>query len=109
MYELALILQSANKTDEEVKKEFDQLRRSLESTFKENLTFTAIHHWGRRKFVYPIKKQEYGYYLISSVECTPSCHAQLQKELRLSDLVVRFVLFELAEGASSKPQLDTPE
>ncbi|GEM_PF-765812 len=109
MYELALVLQSTNKTDEEVKKEFDQFRRNLEAALKDDFGVQSVHHWGRRKFVFPIKKQEYGYYVLMAINTSGAGVDLLIKELQHQDLVLRYQLLELPEGASTKPQSDIQE
>lgn len=46
--------------------------------------------WGRRKFGYEIAKRDYGYYGVMDFEATDEAVAEVERQLKISDDVVRF-------------------
>lgn len=58
--------------------------------------------WGKRAFAYPINKKESGYYIV--VECVADAGAldELERQLRLSDNVVRHKLIRLPETEAER-------
>ena len=104
-YELSLIMVSSDKTDEDVKQDFNVLKKHLSETLDGEFEVTNVIHWGRKKFAYPIEKNEYGYYLILSVKTNPAKHLILKKELKLQENVVRYQFLE-AKKPMEKPKRD---
>ena len=49
--------------------------------------------WGVRKFAYPIKKQDSGYYIVLNINVKDEKIPNLMKELELEDNVLRSLLF----------------
>lgn len=46
--------------------------------------------WGRRKFGYEIFKRDYGYYGVLDFEGTDEAVAEVERQLKISDDIVRF-------------------
>ena len=48
--------------------------------------------WGKRKLAYLIRKQEEGQYVLMQTEMEPSFCAELERNLRLQEPVMRFLI-----------------
>ncbi|MEX2324833.1 MAG: 30S ribosomal protein S6 [Nitriliruptoraceae bacterium] len=46
--------------------------------------------WGRRRLAYEIAKRDYGYYGVLDYEATAEAVAELERQLKISDDIVRF-------------------
>jgi small subunit ribosomal protein S6 len=53
---------------------------------------TQIDHWGRRRLAYPVSKQRDGYYLLMKAEMPATALAEIERSLRLSENVLRFLI-----------------
>ena len=57
----------------------------------------AINHWGKRKLAYEIAKQTRGIYVHTHYLGPQHLVAELERNLRISDIVMRFLTVRLAE------------
>ncbi len=48
--------------------------------------------WGKRKLAYPIRKQTEGQYVLMETKMAPEFGASLERNLRLTEPVLRFLL-----------------
>lgn len=48
--------------------------------------------WGNRKMAYPIRKQTEGQYVLLHTEMDPSLCSELERQLRLQESVMRFLI-----------------
>ena len=48
--------------------------------------------WGKRKLAYPIRKQIEGQYVLMNTELDPTFCSELERNLRLQEPVMRFLL-----------------
>lgn len=55
-------------------------------------TVTKIDRWGRRRLAYEIGKHREGYYVLFDAEIDPSHINELERELRLSQSIIRFLV-----------------
>jgi small subunit ribosomal protein S6 len=46
--------------------------------------------WGRRKLAYEIAKRDHGYYGVIDLQATSEAVAELERQLKIADEVVRF-------------------
>ncbi|HEY9077501.1 MAG TPA: 30S ribosomal protein S6 [Anaerolineaceae bacterium] len=53
---------------------------------------TKVDQWGRRPLAYPIKKQKAGQYVLITCEMTPSFTNELERNLRLTEAILRFMI-----------------
>lgn len=53
---------------------------------------TQTDIWGKRKLAYPILKQEEGFYVFSKIKIKPSFGAELDRNLRFLEPVMRYSL-----------------
>ncbi|MEN6392481.1 MAG: 30S ribosomal protein S6 [Anaerolineaceae bacterium] len=48
--------------------------------------------WGKRQLAYPIKKHKEGQYMFLHIMMEPAFSAQLERNLRLSEPILRFLI-----------------
>lgn len=53
---------------------------------------TKVDYWGKRKLAYPIRKQNEGQYVLMKTEMKPSFCTNLDRNLRLSEPVIRYLI-----------------
>jgi small subunit ribosomal protein S6 len=57
-----------------------------------------IDNWGRRHLAYPIQKQRDGYYVLFIAEMPAEAIVVLERNLRLSENVLRYLTVRMDEG-----------
>jgi len=57
-------------------------------------------NWKRRKFAYPIRRFREGYYAIFRLQAEPPVLAELERWLKLSEDVLRYLLVRVEERVS---------
>jgi len=55
-------------------------------------TINKVTPWGKRKLAYPIRKQNDGQYFFFQVEMAPSFIAEMERNLRFQEPVMRFLI-----------------
>lgn|SRR3990167_9290423 len=55
-------------------------------------TITATDNWGKRKLLYPIKKQDYAVYVFYTVEMPGEGVKKVESVLNITDEVIRYLL-----------------
>jgi small subunit ribosomal protein S6 len=74
-----------------------------------------IHDWGLRELAYPIEKQTRGNYVLAEYEASSAVVNELERTMKLSDEVMRFVsvrvplrsaLAEAPDAATEEPDVD---
>jgi len=50
--------------------------------------------WGKRHLAYKIKKHEEGYYIVYKIKISPSLSDVFQRELKLMNDILRFILIK---------------
>ncbi len=74
------------------------LNESVEQLIvKEGGTVVRIDDAGRRKMAYPINKKNEGYYVLFEIEGTGQEIAELERRMRVNDLIVRFMTVRVDE------------
>src|SRR5688572_32800382 len=71
-----------------VKEQAERVRKVLEA---QGATIAGIHEWGLRELAYIIQKERRGYYLLAEYTAHAPAVAELERTLKLSDAVLRFV------------------
>jgi small subunit ribosomal protein S6 len=56
-----------------------------------------VDPWGKRKLAYPIRKQNEGQYFFLNIEIDPSFVAELERNLRFLEPVMRFLITAVEE------------
>jgi small subunit ribosomal protein S6 len=60
-------------------------------------TVTRVDRWGRRRMAYIIRKQREGYYVLILANMAPSFTAELDRNLRFLEPVIRFMITNVSE------------
>lgn len=55
-------------------------------------TVTKVDLWGKRQLAYPIRKQKDGQYVLIQAQMEPTFGAELERNLRFQEPVMRFLL-----------------
>src|SRR5262245_47305007 len=74
--------------DAGVKEQIERVRKLLET---QGATVGGIHEWGLRELAYAIQKERRGYYVLVEYTAVAAAVAELERTLKLSDVVLRFV------------------
>jgi small subunit ribosomal protein S6 len=57
----------------------------------------SVDNWGKRRLAYSIQKQNEGLYYLLNLEMEPSANADLQRNLRILEPVMRYSLIAKAK------------
>ena len=85
-YESVIIL-SAN-ASEEAMAAFGEKMKELVSA---NGELTNVEEWGKKTFAYDIKKEKEGFYTLFTFEAKPEFIAELDRVLRLDEIVLKLI------------------
>ncbi len=86
-YETMVVLR-ADLQEVGVKEQLERLRKLLETNGAE---IVGVHEWGIRELAYEIAKQRRGFYALFEYSSASTAVAELERQLKLSDVVLRFV------------------
>ena len=76
----------------------DELLASLAGVIeREQGQIVATDHWGMRDLAYPVKKQMRGYYVRLEYVAPGDTVAELERNIRISDGVFKFITVKLEE------------
>ncbi len=87
-YELAFIVRP-NIDDEGVTAVVDKVSQFVKAG---NGEVTSIDVWGRRTLAYPIKNHREGIYVLFQAKMFPSAITELERNLKLSEEIIRYLL-----------------
>lgn len=59
-------------------------------------TVGMLDKWGTRKYAYPINFKNEGYYVLMQFEATPDVPAEVDRQMRINDNVVRQLINKMA-------------
>ena len=90
-YELMVIFDPDN-DDRAVQPLLDKF---LTVVTKDGGTVDKIDHWGRRRLAYEINKKPEGVYAVAELTCTPDTSKELERQMGLSEQVLRSKLMRL--------------
>jgi small subunit ribosomal protein S6 len=90
-YELTMIIPS-DTNEEEVNSVLAQVQTWVESTQGK---VTNVDHWGRRRLAYNLAEYREGYYMLLNLEIDPKTTTELERNLKLSERVMRHLLIRL--------------
>ena len=52
----------------------------------------SVDKWGDKKFAYPIDYKTEGYYVIMNFEAEPSVPAEIERQMRNADTIIRYMI-----------------
>jgi small subunit ribosomal protein S6 len=90
-YELTFIVPS-DVTEEDLNGVVTQVQGWVEGTQGK---VTKVDHWGRRRLAYNISEYREGHYVLLNLELEPQATTDLERNLKLSDKVMRYLLVRL--------------
>ena len=96
-YETMIVLRT-DLQDAGVKEQIERIRKLLET---QGATVNGIHEWGLRELAYQIQKERRGYYILAEYVAPSAAVAELERTLKLSDFVLRFVSIRQDDDAPS--------
>ena len=87
-YEILYIIRSDVEDDRKnaIVEKFENLVGSLGGTVD------TLDKWGLKKFAYEIGKQVEGYYVLMNFEAAPSVPAEIERQMRNDENVVRYMV-----------------
>ena len=71
------------------------LKKFLEVVTKDGGTVDNVDTWGRRRLAYEINKKAEGLYAVANLTCTPATSKELDRQLGLSEQVLRTKLMRV--------------
>ena len=105
VYELMVIL-SGTLDEDAYKGAVEQVESLIKS---KKGTVTALDEWGKRRLVYPISKQDFGYYIVVRFTAElPTVPRDIQASLAINDISLRsmITLAKAKKATSAKPEED---
>lgn len=91
-YQLLFIID--NSIDDEAK---DAVIEKFSSLIQElGGTVGMLDKWGTRKYAYPINFKNEGYYVLMQFEAEPTVPAEIDRQMRINDNVVRQLITKMA-------------
>jgi small subunit ribosomal protein S6 len=103
-YETMIVLRT-DLQEAGVKEQAERIRKVLET---QGAVVAGVHEWGLRELAYIIQKERRGYYLLAEYTGPAASVAELERTLKLSDVILRFVTIRQDEDAppAVAPQRD---
>lgn len=91
-YEFGAIFACESKSDEDIQVLIGKVREIINDCHgrivKEDV-------WGKKELTYPIKKQNFGFYMFTTMMMEPAETKKLQEKLKLTDGILRYLLLNL--------------
>lgn len=104
-YELVYIFDSTLE-EAQINERLERFHEFLKSPDVPN-PVSATSHWGRRTLAYPVDGREVGYYVVVQFETEPDRLTELERALKLDDVVLRYLVV-LNEGLPAAAAASTP-
>ena len=98
-YETVVILQDSSlQSIETAVEEFKNILVSMDAKL------IRYEDWGARNFAYPIKRNKRGHYIALLSEAAPLAIAELERQFKIKDNILRFMTLRL-KAINPKPSL----
>ncbi|MGE9986345.1 30S ribosomal protein S6 [Desulfovibrio sp. SGI.169] len=69
---------------------------------REGGVMTEVDHWGMRDLAYPVRKLMRGYYARLAYDAPAALVAELERNIRITDGIFKFVTVKLADEAAGE-------
>jgi small subunit ribosomal protein S6 len=86
-YELGVIF-NPEVSEEETRSVMDRLNQTVANYGGQ---IVRVNHWGRRRLAYPIERHRDGNYVFIDMILTPETVAELERTLKVSEIVLRYM------------------
>ncbi|MBU1178039.1 30S ribosomal protein S6 [Patescibacteria group bacterium] len=103
-YELIYIL-TPKLSEADAAKKIAEISKSIE---KEAGEIVMEDLWGKRELAYPIQKFTDGYYVVLQFIIEPEVISKIEKDLKLTEEVIRYLLVKKEKLAKSKDEIKAP-
>lgn len=87
-YELGFIL-SPEVSEEEIRSVLDRIEQIVANYGGQ---IVKVNQWGRRRLAYPIERHRDGFYVFIDMILTPETVAELERTLKVSEIVLRHIM-----------------
>jgi small subunit ribosomal protein S6 len=104
-YELGFIL-SPEVSEEETRSILDRLGQIVAQYGGQ---IVKINQWGRRRLAYPIERHRDGFYVFIDMILTPETVVELERTLKVSEIVLRYMLTKRDAKAVQKEREEREE
>ena len=104
-YEMMYILRP-DLSEEQVKEAIDQYRNLLAEYGAEEI---EVKIWGKRRLAYSIQKYQDGIYVLLNYQADGKQVTPLERAMRLSEDVIRYLTLKLPEKTSVSPEIEDAE
>ena len=104
-YELGFIL-SPEVSEEETRSMLDRLGQIVTQYGGQ---IVKTNQWGRRRLAYPIERHRDGYYIFIDMILTPETVIELERTLKVSEIVLRYMLTKRDAKAVQKEREEREE
>lgn len=94
-----LFIFNADMGEAQRKEAIERMKRLVEGM---GATDFAVEEWGLRDLAYLISKQSRGYYVRAEYVCRPEVVKELERTMKLSDEILRFVSVRLPKVSKTK-------
>ena len=79
-----------------------EVATKFENLAKDNAKESEVNNWGRRKLAYEVNKKWDGYYSLITFRSEPDFIAELERQLRLDEKVIKFLVTVVDEKKIEK-------
>jgi len=104
-YELGFII-SPEVSEEETRSILDRLGQIVAQYGGQ---IVKVNQWGRRRLAYPIERHRDGYYVFIDMILTPETVIELERTLKVSEIVLRYMLTKRDPKAVQKEREEREE
>lgn len=101
VYETVFIV-TPTLSEEEVDHLVEQMQKVVEG---KNARVEKLEKWGKRNLAYRIKKHNEGYFVFFSVQGEGDAIAELERKLKVSDSVIRFLTVRVDEDLKRQSKM----
>jgi small subunit ribosomal protein S6 len=91
-YELMFIIDPALEDDKK-----EATVETVKGIIEADGTVGEVDVWGLRKLAYPIRKKNEGYYVVVTFQASPELPKELDRRLRISEVVMRHLIINKDE------------
>ncbi len=91
-YELMFIIDPALEDDKK-----EATVETVKGIIEADGTVGEVDVWGLRKLAYPIQKKNEGYYVVVAFQASPELPKELDRRLRISEVVMRHLIINKDE------------
>lgn len=95
IYETTFIV-NANLDDQQIDAIIDKVKDLIT---KNNGEILELAKWGRKRFAYPIKKKNNGFYVVCEFESYGDLVSRLERHFMLDENIIRFLIIALNKNA----------